>query len=131
MLDQVAHLDRIFHALADPGRRLMVERLSQGSASVSELARPLEVSLAAVVQHVQVLESSGLVRSQKIGRTRTCTINPAALRSAEDWISERRGLWERRLDRLGDYLADAGTGAPPDPRETHGQPRNQPEEEQR
>jgi DNA-binding transcriptional ArsR family regulator len=112
MLNQVADLDRVFQALADPGRRLMVERLSQGPASVSELGRPLAMSLAAVVQHVQVLEASGLVRSQKTGRTRTCSINPAVLRSAEHWISERRSLWERRLDRLGDYLAD--TADPPD-----------------
>lgn len=107
MLNQVADLDRVFQALADPGRRLMVERLSRGPASVSELASPLRISLAAVVQHVQVLEASGLVRSQKIGRTRTCRINPAALRSAESWIAERRSLWERRLDRLGDFLSDA------------------------
>lgn len=114
MLDQTADLDRVFHALADPGRRVMVERLSQGPATVSELGRPLAMSLAAVLQHVQVLEASGLVRSQKTGRTRTCSIDPAALRSAESWIAERRVLWERRLDRLGDYLADtagpAGTG---------------------
>ena len=116
MLNQVldrddASLDRVFQALADPGRRLMVERLSRGPASVSELGRPLSMSLAAVVQHVQVLEASGLVRSQKIGRTRTCSINPAALRSAEAWIAERRSLWERRLDRLGDYLLDTGENA--------------------
>ena len=104
MLDQTADLDRVFQALADPGRRVMVERLSQGPASVSELARPLAMSLAAVLQHVQVLEASGLVRSQKTGRTRTCSINPAALRSAEQWISGRRALWERRLDRLGEFL---------------------------
>jgi DNA-binding transcriptional ArsR family regulator len=110
MLDQATDLDRVFHALADPGRRVMVERLSRGPASVSELARPLAMSLAAVVQHVQVLEASGLVRSQKTGRTRTCSINPAALRSAESWIGERRTLWEQRLDRLGDYLA--GTAGP-------------------
>jgi DNA-binding transcriptional ArsR family regulator len=113
MLNQTADLDRIFQSLADPSRRVMIERLSLGPASVSELARPLAMSLAAVVQHVQVLEASGLVRSQKIGRTRTCTINPAVLTSAERWISERRAGWERRLDRLGDYLAetadDAGT----------------------
>lgn len=84
----------------------MVERLSQGPASVSELGLPLDMSLAAVLQHVQVLELSGLVRTQKIGRTRTCSINPEVLRSAEDWIAERRSLWERRLDRLGEYLAD-------------------------
>ena len=106
MLDQAPDLDRVFHALADPGRRVMVERLSAGPASVSELGRPLAMSLAAVLQHVQVLEASGLVRSRKTGRTRTCSINPAVLRSAESWIAERRALWERRLDRLGDYLAD-------------------------
>ena len=116
MLNQEADLDRVFHALADPGRRLMLERLSRGPASVSELGRPLAMSLAAVVQHVQVLEASGLVRSQKTGRTRTCTINPAALDSAESWISERRTLWERRLDRLGDYLSDAADS----PRDDHG-----------
>jgi len=106
MLNQVADLDRVFQALADPGRRTMLERLSAGPASVSELGRPLAMSLAAVVQHVQVLEASGLVRSQKLGRTRTCSLNPAALRSAEHWISERRTLVERRLDRLGEYLAE-------------------------
>ena len=95
MLNQAADLDRVFQALADPGRRLMLDRLSQGPASVSELAKPLAMSLAAVVQHVQVLEASGLVRSQKIGRTRTCSINPAALRSAESWIAERRSLGGR------------------------------------
>jgi DNA-binding transcriptional ArsR family regulator len=112
MLNQAADLDRVFQALADPGRRVMIERLSQGPASVSELGRPLAMSLAAVVQHVQVLEASGLVRSQKTGRTRTCAINPAALRTAESWISERRTLVERRLDRLGEYLAE--TSGPPD-----------------
>src|ERR1700678_474919 len=104
MLNQVADLDRVFQALADPGRRLMLDRLSQGPASVSELGKTLAMSLAAVVQHVQVLEASGLVRTQKIGRTRTCSINPPVFRSAETWIAERRGLWERRLGRLGDYL---------------------------
>jgi DNA-binding transcriptional ArsR family regulator len=106
MLNQGATLDRVFQALADPSRRLMVERLTQGPASVSELATPLSMTLAAVVQHVQVLEASGLVRSQKIGRVRTCSIEPTTLRSAEHWISERRTGWERRLDRLGDYLAE-------------------------
>jgi len=112
MLNQAADLDRVFQALADPGRRVMVERLSQGPASVSELARPLAMSLAAVLQHVQVLEASGLVRSQKTGRTRTCSINPTVLRSAEQWISEQRILWERRLDRLGEYLAQEDDPAP-------------------
>ncbi|MGH3406084.1 MAG: ArsR/SmtB family transcription factor [Streptosporangiaceae bacterium] len=119
----MADLDRVFQALSDPGRRVMLERLSRGPASVSELGRPLAMSLAAVVQHVQVLEASGLVRSQKLGRTRTCSLNSSALRSAEHWISERRTLVERRLDRLGEYLAETAdlpdTGpaeaAPPPP----------------
>ena len=105
MLNYAPDLDRVFQALADPGRRLMVERLSRGPASVSELGRPLDMSLAAVLQHVQVLEASGLIRSQKVGRTRTCSINQVALRSAEDWIADRRTMVERRLDRLGEYLA--------------------------
>jgi DNA-binding transcriptional ArsR family regulator len=83
----------------------------RGPASVSELARPLSMSLAAVVQHVQVLEVSGLVRSQKIGRTRTCSIEPAAMRSAEEWISDRRASWERKLDRLGEYLQESASSA--------------------
>jgi len=111
MLDQMADLDRVFQSLADPGRRLMMERLSRGPASVSELARPLDMSLAAVLQHVQVLEASGLIRSQKVGRTRTCSINPTTLSSAESWIAERRAGVERRLDRLGDYLAQTADGA--------------------
>lgn len=106
VLNQTADLDRVFQALADPGRRIMMDRLSEGPASVSELGRPLAMSLAAVVQHVQVLEASGLIESRKVGRTRVCTINPVALRSAERWISERRTGWERRLDRLGDFLAE-------------------------
>jgi DNA-binding transcriptional ArsR family regulator len=106
VLNQSAPLDRVFQALADPSRRLMVERLTRGPASVSELARPLDMSLAAVVQHVQVLEASGLVRSEKVGRVRTCAIEPEALRTAERWISERRTGWEHRLDRLGGFLAE-------------------------
>ena len=104
MLNQVADLDRVFQALADPGRRLMVERLSRGPASVSELGQPLAMSLAAVVQHVQVLEASGLIVTSKTGRTRTCSIDSAVLSSAESWIADRRTLVERRLDRLGEYL---------------------------
>jgi DNA-binding transcriptional ArsR family regulator len=105
MLDQHPRLELMFHALADPSRRAMVERLSQGPASVSELAQPLDMTLSAVVQHVQVLEASGLVRSEKTGRVRTCRLDPAALRTVEQWITARRSSWERRLDRLGDYLA--------------------------
>jgi DNA-binding transcriptional ArsR family regulator len=96
----------MFQALADPSRRAMVERLSRGPASVSELARPFDMSLAAVVQHVQVLEASGLVRSEKVGRVRTCRVELDALRSAEHWIAERRTTWEHNLDRLGRCLAD-------------------------
>src|ERR1700724_3450291 len=102
MLQQSAPLDLLFQALADPTRRVMVERLSRGPASVSELAQPFTMSLSAVVQHLQVLETSGLVRSEKIGRVRTCRIEPAALRTAEEWIAVRRTNWEHRLDRLGD-----------------------------
>lgn len=94
----------MFHTLADPSRLALVERLSRGPASVSELARPLPMSLAAVVQHLQVLEASGLIHSEKAGRVRTCSIEPAALQEAETWIAERRASWERRLDRLGDHL---------------------------
>ena len=99
-------VDRVFHALADPNRRVIVERLSRGPATVSELARPLPMSLSAVVQHLAVLEASGLVQSEKVGRVRTCRIEPVALQPAEQWIIERRVMWERRLDRLGDYLAE-------------------------
>ena len=99
-------VDRVLHALADPNRRVIVERLSRGPATVSELARPLPMSLSAVVQHLQVLQGSGLVHSEKVGRVRTCRIEPAALRPVERWIGERRSSWERRLDSLGDYLAE-------------------------
>jgi DNA-binding transcriptional ArsR family regulator len=105
MLEHPA-LDRVFHALSDPSRRAMVERLTRGPASVSELAAPLDMTLAAVVQHLQVLEDSGLVKSRKVGRVRTCRIEPTGLRTAEDWIARRRTLWERRLDRLGEVLAE-------------------------
>jgi DNA-binding transcriptional ArsR family regulator len=106
MLNQRSSLDLMFQALADPSRRVMVERLSRGPAAVSELAQPLAMSLPAVVQHLQVLEASGLVRSEKVGRVRTCRIEPVAMRPVEKWIAERRTSWERHLDRLGDYLAE-------------------------
>ena len=105
MLNQSQALDLAFQALADPTRRGIVERLTREPASVSELARPLKMSLPAVMQHLAVLEASGLVRSQKAGRVRTCRIDPEALSLAERWINQRRVEWERRLDRLGDYLA--------------------------
>jgi DNA-binding transcriptional ArsR family regulator len=106
MLNNSNRLDLIFHALADPARRIMVERLSKGPASVSELAEPLAMSLPAVIQHLQVLEASGLVHSEKVGRVRTCRIEPAVLRTTEQWITERRTSWEHHLDQLGDYLAE-------------------------
>lgn len=106
MLHQSDQLDLMFQALADPARRGMVERLTRGPASVSELAAPFAMSLSAIVQHLAVLEASGLVRSEKVGRVRTCRVEPEALRRAEQWIADRRTLWERRFDRLGAYLAE-------------------------
>ena len=106
MLNQEAVLDRVFHALADPSRRAMIDRLTRGPASVSELAEPFDMTLAAVVQHLRVLEDSGVVRTEKVGRVRTARIEPAALSTAEHWISKRKALWERRLDRLADVLAE-------------------------
>jgi DNA-binding transcriptional ArsR family regulator len=107
VLNHPPSLDLMFSALADASRRSMVERLSRGPASVKELAAPLAMSLPAVLQHLQVLEASGLVRSAKSGRVRTCHLEPAVLQAAEQWIAERRAGWERRLDRLGDYLSTA------------------------
>jgi DNA-binding transcriptional ArsR family regulator len=104
MLNQQAALDRMFHALADPARRAIIERLSAGPAAVSELARPLPMSLPAAMQHLGVLEAAGLVRTEKIGRVRSCAIDVKALSLAEQWINARRIAWEHRLDRLGDYL---------------------------
>jgi DNA-binding transcriptional ArsR family regulator len=109
MPNQSIHLDGMFHALADPARRGMMERLSRGPAPVSELARPLPMSLPSVMQHLGVLEKAGLVRTQKVGRVRTCAIEPAALSLAEQWINARRIEWERRLNQLGDYLEDLRT----------------------
>ena len=98
------NLDAMFQALADPTRRAMLERLSQSPASVSELAQPFDMSLPAIVQHLQVLEAAGVVASEKVGRVRTCRINVGALSQAETWIHQRRTEWERKLDRLGAYL---------------------------
>ena len=97
-------LDRTFAALADPARRTMVERLAQGPATVSELAKPLPMSLPAVMLHLKVLEDCGLVTSEKVGRVRTCRIEPQMLSQAEQWVTQRRQMWERNLDRLGAYL---------------------------
>lgn len=109
MLDQMIDLDRTFQALADKSRRSMVERLTLGPASVSELAAPLAMSLAAVVQHVQVLEACGVVKTEKVGRTRVCRIEREAMTAAERWITDRRRAWEARLDRLGDVLNEVAT----------------------
>ncbi len=107
MLNQALLPERAFQALADPTRREMVERLSTGPLSVSELARPLPMTLAAVVQHLRVLEQGGLVRSEKVGRVRSYQIEPGGLSAVEEWVRERRTAWEARLDRLGDYLRES------------------------
>ena len=99
-------VDDVFRALGDPTRRSMVEHLVRGRATVSELAKPLEITLSAVVQHLAILEASGLVASEKVGRTRTCRIEPVGLQLAADWFAGQRALWERRLDRLGEVLAE-------------------------
>jgi DNA-binding transcriptional ArsR family regulator len=100
------NVDRVFHALGDGTRRAIVAKLSEGPISVSRLAGPLAITLAAVVQHVQILEESGLVRTEKVGRVRTCRMEPAGLSVAEKWIEDCRSLWEQRLDRLADLLAE-------------------------
>lgn len=101
-----AAIDDSFRALAEPTRRAIIERLSRGPAAVSDLARPFDMTLAAVVQHVQVLEGCGLVRSEKTGRVRTCRLEPDGLKGLADWVAERRMLMERRFDRLGEILAE-------------------------
>ena len=101
-----ADVNRVFHALGDPNRRAIVEKLSHGPISVSRLAKPLAITLAAVVQHLQILEESGLVRTEKEGRVRTCRMETKGLAVVEQWIGECRSQWERRLDRLGDLLAE-------------------------
>jgi DNA-binding transcriptional ArsR family regulator len=106
MSGQKLNIDRVFHALGDPTRRALVEKLSEGPISVSRLAAPLAITLAAVVQHLQILEQSGLIHTEKVGRVRTCRMEPAAFRTAEQWFAERRVFWEKRLDRLADFLAE-------------------------
>jgi DNA-binding transcriptional ArsR family regulator len=105
-----ATIDRVFHALGDPTRRAIVEKLSEGPLSVSRLAGPLDITITAVMQHLQVLEESGLVYTEKVGRVRTCRVEPAGLSVLEQWISDRRSMWERRLDRLRDLLAEPDQG---------------------
>jgi len=118
MLQYSLNLDLAFQALADPARRGMLERLTLGPASVSELARPFDMSLSAIVQHLKVLEAGGLVRTEKVGRVRTCQIEPAALSAAEQWINQRRTTWEQRFDRLEQYLNETSD----DPKDKDQQP---------
>ena len=107
-----SQLDHIYHALSDPTRRALLDRLAKGPASVSELAAPFESTLASIVQHVQVLETSGLIATEKVGRTRTCRISTEAVAQAERWLTDRRELWEGRFDRLGALLENDQQAAP-------------------
>ena len=104
--ERSADIHRVFHALGDPTRRAIVERLSEAPISVSQLAQPLAITLAAVVQHLQILEESGLVSTEKTGRVRTCRIEPKGFTAIEQWIQDRKTTWERRFDRLGDFLSE-------------------------
>ncbi len=106
VVNQAVDLDRVFQALSDPTRRMIVERLARGPASVTVLAQPLAMSLPAVMQHLQVLEGCSLVASEKVGRVRTCHIEAAVLRQVEEWVRDQRTVWERRLDQLGEYLGE-------------------------
>src|SRR5215831_8982096 len=106
MQHQQLATDRAFHALGDPTRRAILEKLSHGPISVSTLAEPLDMTLAAVVQHLQILEESSLIRTEKTGRVRTCQIEPRGFALVEKWITDRRLLWERRFDRLGAILSE-------------------------
>jgi DNA-binding transcriptional ArsR family regulator len=104
MPNQSVQLNRVFQALADPTRRAVLERLSVGPTSMSELARPFDMALPSLSQHLGVLESCGLVRSRKAGRVRTYRLAPQPMKSAEQWIASQRAIWERRLDQLDDFL---------------------------
>ena len=106
MQDRPIDIDRLFHALGEPMRRAIVDRLVAGPASVSRLAEPLGITLTAVAQHLQILEEAGLVHTEKLGRVRTCRLEPAGFRALEQWIRDHRTAWERRLDRLGEMLAE-------------------------
>ena len=122
MLNHSSDLNLVFHALSDPARRAMVESLTRGPMSVTDLAKPLPMSLPAVMQHIQVLQAAGLVGTEKVGRVRTCSVRPDVFASVENWISGCRAEWESRLDRLGAYLdaigGDLGTDSP-----THADPK--------
>lgn len=119
-----ATADRVFHALADANRRAVIERLTSGPATVSELARLLDVTVAAMVQHLQVLQASELVRSEKTGRVRTCQVDPSGLRRAEEWLRLQRTTWEHRLDRLGEVLGESAAGHTANPDTPSKEPRS-------
>jgi DNA-binding transcriptional ArsR family regulator len=121
VLNQRSDIDRLLHALADPTRRRIVEQLGRGPATVTAVAAPLPMSLPAVVQHLQVLERSGLVSTEKIGRVRTCRLEPERLDAVEAWITARRTAWEHRLDRLGQVLEETRTNHPAEPATTYPQ----------
>lgn len=106
MPNQSPSLDRVFQALSDPTRRAIVYRLSRGPASVSEIAKPFTMAMPSLLQHLQVLEDSRLIRTEKVGRVRTCWMDPAALDHAEAWIADRRAIWGRRLDRMEAYVTE-------------------------
>jgi DNA-binding transcriptional ArsR family regulator len=103
---QVIQLDRVFHGLADPTRRAVLGKLTNGPAAVTELAEPFNMALPSFLQHLNVLETCGLVKSRKAGRVRTYRLTPKPLRVAEGWLEQQRSLWNRRLDQLDTYLAD-------------------------
>lgn len=107
---QPVNLDRLFHALADPSRRGMIDRLARGPASVKELAAPLSMALPSVMKHLRVLEEGGIVLSEKAGRVRTYRIEPAALSAMEEWVAARKAMWNAQFDRLDDYLAQEADG---------------------
>jgi DNA-binding transcriptional ArsR family regulator len=105
-INREINIDRLFHALGDPTRRAILDRLSHGPLSVSALAAPLDITLTAVAQHLQILEESHLVHTEKLGRVRTCRIEPTGFSALEQWIRDHRSLWERRLNQLSDLLAE-------------------------
>ena len=104
---EAVEIGRVFHALGDPTRRAMVEMLREGPRSVTGLAQPLGITLTAVAQHLALLETAGLVRTEKVGRVRTCRIHPAGLDALESWVKLQRTEWERRLDRLGEVVEES------------------------
>jgi DNA-binding transcriptional ArsR family regulator len=104
MVNYKSPLDAAFHALADPTRRAVVNRLARGPASVKELAQPFGMGLPSFMKHLRVLEKNGLISSEKVGRVRTCRVNTERLTAAESWLSEQRALWQARTDRLADYV---------------------------